>query len=200
MDEKIVKIHGVESEKFAVVAGIDRANHCLVVLRSGPSVVLRFADQVFCEAGVELFVFGCDSVDDFFDQPELVALVENSEIIFIADLVGIAPEDADAQGMKRAGGELRGFIIDHRFDAFLHLSSGFVGEGHCKDLAGFDALGDQPGDAGDDRARFTCASASENEEGAGLMRGGALLFRIEVVEAKAAHGRMRFAKREITSG
>ena len=146
--------------QFAVVARIHRADHGLVVLRSRPTVVFRFADEVFREAGIEFFVLRGDAVDDLFDEAELVAFVKNGEIIFVADLVGIRPEDSHAEGMECGCSDfIRLLLVEHSADTLLHLSSGFVGEGDGQDFRGRCASRYEPSDASHDGASFSGSRA-----------------------------------------
>ena len=201
LHEQVVEIHGIQRMEFAVVACVNCSDDGLVVLRSCPAVVLGFADEVFCQAGVEFFILCCDAVDDFFDEPELVAFVENGKVVFIADLVGIGAENPHAEGMECGCRDLVGLLLgEHSPDALFHFASGFVGESDGQNFGGGGSRRDEPGDAGHDGAGFSGSRACEDEQWAVLVGGGALLFGIQVVKAEAAHGSSRRAKRARTSG
>ena len=189
LHEEVVEIHGVQSVEFAVVAGIDRADHGLVILRRGPAIILGFADEVFREAGVELFVLRRHAVDDLFDEPELVALVENREIVFVSELVGIGPENPHAEGVEGRGRDIGRLLLgEHSGDSLLHLAGGLVGERDGENFRGWRPGGDQPSDARNDRAGFSRSRAGEDQQGAGLVGGGALLLGVEIIESEAGHG------------
>ena len=116
--------------EFAVVARIHRADHGFVVLRCGPAIVFGLADEVLCEAGIKFFIFRRDAIDDLFDEAELVALVKNGEVVFVADLVGIGAEDPHAEGVKCGCGDfIRLLLVKHSPDALLHLAGCLVREG-----------------------------------------------------------------------
>ena len=100
LHKEVVEIHRVQRMEFAVVAGIDGADHGLVILRRGPAIILGFADEVFREAGVEFFILRRHAVDNLFDEPELVTLVENREIVFVSELFGIGPENPHAESVE----------------------------------------------------------------------------------------------------
>ena len=201
MDEQVVEIHRIERMEFAVVACINRSDDSLVVLRRGPAVVFGFADQVFCQPGVEFFILRYDAINDFFDEPELVALVENGEVVFVSDLVGIGAENPHAEGMECGCRDfVRLLLVEHSPDALLHFAGGFVGEGHGQNFGRRGSRRDQPCNAGHDGAGFSGSCAGEYEQWAVLVGGRALLFGIEVVETEAAHGNSRRAKRARTSG
>ena len=130
----------------------------------------------------------------------MVAFVKDREVVFVADLDRIGTENPNAQSMKRAGRDLRRLVVNHPFDALLHFASGLVREGHGENFCRIDARGDQPSDAGHDGSRLARASASEDQERARLVGGGALLLGIEIVKSESAHGSSRSAKRARTRG
>ena len=201
LHEQVVEIHRIQRMKLAVVAGIDRADHGFVVLWRGPAVVFGFADEVFCQAGIEFFILGRDAVDDFFDQPELVALVKDGEVVFVADFLGIASENPDAEGVEGGCGDLVRFVFaQHPGDALLHFAGRFVGEGDGQNFRRGSAGRDEPGDAGNDGSGFSSPRSGKDEQRAVLVRGGALLLGIQVVESEAAHGSSLRANRTRTSG
>ena len=131
----------------------------------------------------------------------MVALVENGEVVFIADLVGIGAENPHAEGMECGCGDLVGLLlVEHSPDTLFHFAGSFVGESDGQNFGGRGSRRDQPGDAGHYSAGFSGSRACENKQRAALVAGCALLFGIEVVETEAAHGSSLRAKRARTSG
>ncbi len=74
----------------------------------------------------------------------LIVPVEYGKGFCETDLFRVAAQDPIADGVERAGPEIRDIAGDERADALDHFPGGLVGEGEEKDIAGFLALIEQP--------------------------------------------------------
>ena len=130
------------------------------------TVVLGGADRGVDRPGREPLGVEAQVADDVARQPDGVGLVVDREAARVAQLVGVAPQDAHAGGVERRHPHLLRHGPDEGADAVLHLVGGLVGERDRQDLEGADpllldevgdAMGEDPGLArpgtGDDEQR-----------------------------------------------
>ena len=81
-------------------------------------------------------------------QPLLVALGGNGEAAAVPQLLGMAPQHADAEGVEGADGHRIGRLrAKHPSDALAHLARGLVGEGDRHDGVRLDAMPHQVGNS-----------------------------------------------------
>ena len=131
--------------------------------------------------------------EQLLDQPDLVVGIEDGEIGLEADQLGMAAQDAGADGVE--GAEPRHALdagADQLADALLHLAGGLVGEGHRQDFGRPGALGGEDmGDAGGQHARLAGAGAGQHQQRALGGQHGVALFLVEALEVV---GRLRPAE------
>ena len=112
--------------------------------------------------------------EDFFNGTELIGLVVDDEISFVAEAFDVLAENPHAEGMEGADdGAGRFFAVggglgtaNELGGALLHFAGGFVGEGDGKDICGVDTFLDQARHARSDDAGFARACAGQNQHGA----------------------------------
>ena len=131
-------------------------------------------------------------------QPDLVVDVEDGEVAFQPDQLGMAAQDLHADGME--GAEPRhalDHLADDLADAVLHLARRLVGEGDGEDLAGPGAAeAEDVGDAHGEHAGLAGAGAGQHQHRAVERLHRLALLRIEPGEigrAAAAAARARAA-------
>ena len=109
-------------------------------------------------AGREALRVEAEVADDVAREAVGVGLVVDRELLRVAELVGVAPQDPHARGVERGHPHLLGDRPDERPDAVLHLVGGLVGERDGQDLERADAvLADQVGDAVGEHPRLARA-------------------------------------------
>ena len=101
------------------------------------------------------------------EQPDLIVDIENGEVGFQPDQLGMPAQDLHADGMK--GAEPRHSLDDlpdHRADAGLHLARGLVGEGDREDFGRPRAAErEDVRDAGGEHAGLAGSGAGEHQKG-----------------------------------
>ena len=106
-------------------------------------------------------------LDELLDEPDLVVGVEDGEIRLQPHKLGVAAQDAHADGVEGAKPRHAfDFLADQHADARLHLARGLVGEGLGEDLGGVGAPGRQ--DMGDPRrqhARLAGSGTGQHQYG-----------------------------------
>ena len=132
-----------------------------------------------------------DVAHGLLDEAELVVGVVDGEFGLAAQVVDIAPEDAEGLAVEGADVDPGRHAADEVDDALAHFVGGLVGEGDGEDVPGGDAGGDEIGDAAGDDAGLAGAGAGEDEQGAvDVVDGGALLgVQTAEIEGQEAGGR-----------
>jgi hypothetical protein len=118
--------------------------------------------------------------DDVPGQAHGVGLVVDRELAGEAELVGVAPQDADAGRVERRHPHLLRDRADERLDPGLHLVGGLVGEGDGQDLERADApVADQVGDAMGQHPGLARPGAGHHEQRPLVVRDGVGLHGVE---------------------
>ena len=126
------------------------------------------------------FVVDIFGLQQLLDQPDLVVLIEDREIGFEADELGMAAQDARGQRMERAEPHRLDRIADNGADAAAHFGRRFVGERDCQNLVGKRlALDQQMHDARDQHARFARPRPCQHQKRPFGRGNGIALRRIE---------------------
>ena len=191
-DEQVVEVHRVGGLLFLDVALADFFDFL------GPVVELVVAGgDDFLEGGVGVFDEGehrgehvglreaalfridIERADDGVEDGFLVVAIEDGERAGEAEVLGMAAEDARADRVEGAGPERGGVVRDEFADALGHLAGGLVGEGEQQDLAGVDAVVEQPGHAVGESAGFPGAGAGDDQRAAGRRGDGGVLLLVE---------------------
>ncbi len=113
------------------------------------------------------------------DQMFGVFAVEDGEVAFIAEFIGVGAQDAVADGVEGAAPQFAQLLAEQIGDAPHHFAGGFVGEGEQQDAVGGNALFEQVGDAIDEGARLAGAGAGNDERRAGRRGNGGVLLLVE---------------------
>ena len=191
---QIVEVHGVAGVQRGFVALGDvlreRADVFVAEDRRAFATVLELAQHREHRAGVGLLALGGDAAQNLFDRAQLFGLVVDDEVAFVAKLLDVLPQDADAEGVEGGDGRAVGLGVRRKArgagqkfrDAFLHLAGGFVGEGDGQNILRRDAARDHVRDAVGDDARLARARTSENEHRTIDGLGGLTLGRVERVQ------------------
>jgi hypothetical protein len=134
--------------------------------RSLQRAILDFAQER--EHGVSIFLFVAtgDVAEDFLHDVELLGIVVDHEIGFVAELLNVPAQDAYAQRMKRADGGFAGLFQLFRHElphALFHLARRLVRERHRQDIRWGDAALDHMGDPMRDHARLARPGPRENQ-------------------------------------
>ena len=124
-----------------------------------------------------------DVFHGLLDEADLVVVVVDGEVAPVAEDVGVLAQDAHAQGVEGADGELFGAGADEPFEALLHLGGGLVGEGDGADAAGPYVLYlHEVGDTVGEDAGLAAARARDDEERATGGDYGFALLRVQAFE------------------
>ena len=153
--------------------------------------VLGAGDGVADGDGADGGEADADVAHGLLDEAELVVGVVDGEFGLAAQVVDIAPEDAEGLAVEGADVDPGRHAADQVDDALAHFVGGLVGEGDGEDVPGGDAGGDEIGDAAGDDAGLAGAGAGEDEQGAvDVVDGGALLgVQTAEIERHEAGGR-----------
>jgi hypothetical protein len=104
-------------------------------------------------------------LEQLLDDRLLIGGVVDGEIAAEADVVGLAAQQARAQGVERRHPHRAAIGLEQALDALAHFLGGLVREGDRHDLIGIgDLLGDEIGDAMRDDARLSRTRSCENQE------------------------------------
>ena len=129
--------------------------------------------------------------EQLLQKPDLVVDVENGEIAFQPDQLGMAAQNLHADGME--GAEPRhalDHLADDLADAVLHLARRLVGEGDGEDFAGPGAAeAEDVGDAHGEHAGLAGAGAGQHQHRAVERLHRLALLRIEPGEIGRATAR-----------
>ncbi len=184
-----ILIGGVELH--ALAAGEGHAIAGRHVLRR-EAAVLPAVDEARERAGGPALLVDVVGLDHLLHQAKLVVGVEDGEIRFQADHLGVAAEQLHADRVE--GAEPQHALdraADELADAVLHLAGGLVGEGDGEDLAGARlAGGEQVRDARGEHARLAGARAGEHQHRplGGLHREALLGIQlVEIIARPRAH-------------
>ena len=152
-------------------------------------VVLGGADRGVHGAGREPLRVEPEVADDVAREAVGVGLVVDRELLRVAELVGVPPQDPHAGGVERGHPHLLGDRADEGADPVLHLVGGLVGEGDGEDLEGADALvADQVGDAVREHAGLAGAGAGDDEQRPVDVGDGLRLDRVQPLEERVVGG------------
>ena len=180
LDEQVIEVHRVGIEFFGDVAIADFFDLVDPIVE----MVVAVGDD-FLEGGVGVFdegkhrgehvrlgeaaFLGVDLAigDDGLEQGFLVVAVEDGEGTGVADVLGMAAEDARADGVEGAGPERGSVVRSELADTLGHLAGGFVGESEQQDLAGIEAVIQQPGHAVSESPGFPGPGSGDDERPAG---------------------------------
>ena len=200
-EQKIAEIGGVEDfqpllerlVEFQALAVGEHGGFAGRHLLGREAAVLPAVDQHRQHARRPALLVDVLGFEQLLEQPDLVVDVENGEIGFEPDHLGVPAQDLDADGMERA--EPR-HALDHAADdvadAGLHLARRLVGEGDGQDLAGPGAAGGEDmGDAHGEHAGLAGAGAGQHQHRAVERLDREPLFRIEPGEIRRAGRRLR---------
>ena len=174
-ENEVVEIDGIAGLEGGFVAVADMFEHGEGIgVRTGgglPAVVLEPAEHGEDGGGIDLVGAAGDAGEDAFHGAQLVAFVIDHEVAFVAEVMDVVPEDANAEGVEGADGGpgLASVSLPGRFgqefaNAFLHFAGGLVGEGDGEDVVRCDAFPDHVGDAEGDDSCFAGAGACEDED------------------------------------
>ena len=131
----------------------------------------------------ELLAVDVEVPQDVADQADGVGLVVDGERRLVAEAAGVAPQDADARGVKRRDPHALGDRADEGGHPAAHLVRRLVGEGDGQNLEGRDVpLGDQPGDPVGEHPGLARPGAGDDEQRAALMGDGLRLHRVQTGE------------------
>ncbi len=197
LGQQIAEIDGVQRLQPLLVVGIHLAALAFAIaavvalgdVGGGKALVLPAVDHAGEQARGPALVVYALGLDQLLQQADLVVGVEDGEVGFQPDELGMAAQDFHAD---RVEGAEPGHALDLRphvaADALLHLARGLVGEGHGEDLRGPGAAGGQDvRDARDEHAGLAGARAGQHQQRAfgGLDR--VALLGVEALEP--GHGR-----------
>ena len=172
VEQQVAEVGSVELEQAVLIGLINLAQPALaqplrdVVQRHlcrGPAPVLPAADRRQHGAwAVRLWVdIGIDH--QRFEQPQLVVVVEDGEVLVEtvdAERAGVDAQDAGREAVKGAQPPARGRLADQRLDPVAHFTGSLVGKSHGEQLL-------RPRRAGDQQV------TDPGGQGAGLARAGA---------------------------
>ena len=185
VEQQVAEVGGVELEQTVLIGLIDLAETALaqplrdVVQRNllrGPATVLPAAD---CrQHGARAVRLGVDTGIDHqgLEQPQLVVIVEDGEVLVEAvdaERAGVDAQDAGGKAVEGAQPPAGGRLADQRLDPVAHFTGGLVGECDGEQLLRSRRTCDQQvPDPGGQGAGLTGAGACEHQHrsGEGLHR------------------------------
>ena len=144
----------VVQQQVAEVAGVERAQTFLVLAVQGralavgvalalrrrdlvrpPALVLPAVDQAGERARRPAFGVDVLRLDQLFEHPLLVVVIQDGEAGFQADQLGVAAQDLGGDGMESAEpAQALGLAADQVGDPLAHLARRLVGEGDGEQL------------------------------------------------------------------
>ena len=200
-EQEIAEVGGVEDfqpllkrlVEFQPLAVGEHGGFARRHLLGGEAAVLPAVDQHGQHARGPPLLVDVLGFEQLLEQPDLVVDVENGEVGFQPDHLGVAAQDLHADRMERA--EPR-HALDHTADdvadAGFHLARRLVGEGDGQNLAGPGAAGGEDmGDAHGEHAGLAGAGAGQHQHRAVERLDREPLLRIEPGQIRRARGRLR---------
>jgi hypothetical protein len=172
LHDQVVEVERVGRAQALLVDGVDVGDLALVLVGGAGRGVVR-GDQLVLEvrdlrrepARRELLRVELEVAGDEPDQPARVVGVVHRERRADAEVLGLAPQDANAHRVERGDPHRVGPPPDESVDPILHLGRGLVGEGDRHDLAGVrPALGEQPGDAVGEHTSLARPGAGDDQQ------------------------------------
>jgi len=190
LDEEIIEVHRVGGLFFLLVSFVQFLDGDGEMFEVGVAAVEQVGDP---DAGVggeaedvgEDFGFGkahrlgvdLALADDGVHDLLLILSVHDGEAAFPAEEVGVAAEDAVADGVEGAAPEITRVVGDEFLDTVEHFPGGLVGKGEQENAAGADPVVEEVGDPVGEGTRFATAGSGDDEGRArGCGDGGELLF------------------------
>ena len=141
-----------------------------------------------------------------------ILAVEDAETRSVADLLGVAPENAMPRRVEGAAVDPAGFAAEEPAHPVEHLASRLIGEGQQQNLSGWDAILDEPAGAVDQGSGLAGSGAGEDQHGSAGMHDRGMLLLVEIVVVvdptaaaeppwirradAVAHGRARWPRME----
>ena len=152
-----VQLRQPATSKIAGLAWID--------LIGGEAAILPALDGAQHRARRPALVVDILGLQQLLDQADLVVGVEDGEVGFEPDRLGMAPEDARGERMESAEPHALDGRTDQPLQPLAHLACRLVGEGHGQDLAGEGlAQGQDMGEARDQRPRLAGAGPGQHQD------------------------------------
>jgi len=153
-----------------------------------PAVLLPLDDRQQGARGPALGI-KVAGLDHLLDQAQLVVGVDDREVGLEADQLGVAAQQARAQGVEGAEPQALDAAAEQRTDPLDHLARGLVGEGHGEHLVRAHPTGEQQmGKPRGQHPGLAGAGAGKHQERAVLGQDGRLLLRIEPGQIRCVHG------------
>ncbi len=187
--DQVVEVEGAGGRELPLVEEENTADPLSRVVRLGVGVrlrgderVLRVGDAAAHRAGRQDLLGDSDLVHRLLDERELIRRVRDREPRRKAGDRGVAPEEAQGEGVKGSDeGDERSAAQDPA-GPFAHFLGGLVRERDRDDRARVDAGFHQTRQAVRDDPRLARARAGENEERPLLVEDRRLLLGIEALE------------------
>ena len=145
VEQQIAEIGGVEGLEPRLVGGVNLqqlaageiARVPRIYLVGGQPLVLPALDDGVQEPRRPALGIDILGLEDLLDQADLVVLIEDREIGFKPDQLGMTAQHTGGDGMKRAQDQAFGGAgADQRLDPPAHLAGRLVGEGDGENLRG----------------------------------------------------------------
>ena len=173
-EQQVAEVGGVQDLQAVLVGLVELLPATIGELRrfggrdvlGQPAAVLPVVHQAGEMAGrpalfIEVFHF-----DELLDQPDLVVRVQNGEVGFEADQLGVPPQDTRTDRVKGAEpGHALDAGANQVGDALLHFARRLVGEGDGEDFAAAGSVrGEDVGDARGEDASLAGAGAGQDQQ------------------------------------
>ena len=172
-EQEVAEIGGVEHFQPILIGGIElsapavREARCLAGRHpvGREPAILPAVEEAGEQARRPALLVDVRGFQHLLEEADLVVNVQNGEIGFQPDELGMPPQDFHADGVE--GAEPRHALdglAEHSSDALLHLACRLVGEGNGENAVRVHVPGlDQPGHAGRENARLPRARAGEDQ-------------------------------------
>ena len=143
VQQEIAEVAGIQRAQALLVFAIEPQRHALGIvrlfcgghfLRRQPPILPAF-DRAQQRAGRPFLVVDVLGRQKLFQQAKLIVGIEDGEVRFQADDLGMTAQQAGAEGVECTEPPALHRPADERRDAILHLARRLVGEGDAQKLA-----------------------------------------------------------------
>ena len=191
MEEQVVEIHGIGFALSLLISGVHLEHLIDINLREfkpfrcggGEIAHAPANDTEQAEQHIRLrkvFFLHTDLLGAGANQLLGVVGIENSVVLAEAQYIGVRTQQTVGEGVEGAAVAAVEASLDQCFGARQHFPGGLVGKGQQQDLPRLNVfLGDQPGEAVDQRARLARSGGGHHQRGAVGRADGSQLFFVE---------------------
>ncbi len=143
VQQEVAEIGGVHFEQALLIGAVEIGRLAVgeiwpvlgADLVGGQAAILPALDRTQKRACRHHLVVEARGLKDLLGETKLIVGVENGEVLFEPDHLGMAAQDARRDGMERAEPHAFATRADHLLEPLAHFVRGLVGEGDGEHLA-----------------------------------------------------------------